>query len=351
MNLASRPLRVLLMGDDSLPWAIGDDLRQIRTILRSSRDFEVVRWHWQADVIHCVWWNLLLMKRHAWLRLWHRPLVATASNFVAVGDPNYAERENFERLRQHVDLWVAPGTKQQALFQSWQVPSFRLPFLVDTERYNPGVRRLEKRAVAELLRLDWKQLEGRIVIGSFQRDSLGSDLSKPKWQKNPGLLISLLRQMPRDRYILLLAGPRRHYLIAECKAAGIPYLYLGREMKTDDIAVNITPQETMPLLYALTDIYLVTSASEGGPKAILECVASGTPILSTSVGLAEDYLSPQCLPKDSEAYAATLRQIVESGSTETMTSKEGSAKLHAEMSPSAYLESLGKLYGRAIDEC
>jgi glycosyltransferase involved in cell wall biosynthesis len=38
------------------------------------------------------------------------------------------------------------------------------------------------------------------------------------------------------------------------------------------------------------DLYLVTSRTEGGPKAILEAMATGVPIVSTKVGMAPDII-------------------------------------------------------------
>lgn len=348
---STRPLRVYVLGDGRIPWAIGDDFHQLHAMLRTSDRFVPVRWHWQADVVHCVWWNLLLVRRYAWLRFWRKPLVAVASNFVALDNPQYDERSNFDRVLQHVSFWIAPSGKQQTVFQSHALRSARLPFVVDTQRYRPEIRRLDRADVAAQLGLDWSRLQGKVIIGSFQRDSLGADLSKPKWQKDPDLLIWLLRQMPRDRYVLLLAGPRRHYLLGKCKAEGIPYLYVGRETADDDIDMNITPQERMPLLYSLTDLYLVTSASEGGPKAILECVASGTPVLSTDVGLAADFLDSRHVCRAREQYAKTLHDLISSGTPGSAGSTAGRARLLEEMSPTAYTERLAAIYRSAIEAC
>jgi glycosyltransferase involved in cell wall biosynthesis len=41
-------------------------------------------------------------------------------------------------------------------------------------------------------------------------------------------------------------------------------------------------------LYQALDLYLVTSRQEGGPKAVLESMASGVPLVTTRVGQAMD---------------------------------------------------------------
>ena len=43
----------------------------------------------------------------------------------------------------------------------------------------------------------------------------------------------------------------------------------------------------MPLYHAL-DVYLVSSRQEGGPKAVLESMAVGVPLVTTRVGQATD---------------------------------------------------------------
>jgi glycosyltransferase involved in cell wall biosynthesis len=43
-------------------------------------------------------------------------------------------------------------------------------------------------------------------------------------------------------------------------------------------------------LFQALDLYLVTSRQEGGPKAVLESMASGIPIISTRVGQATDLI-------------------------------------------------------------
>lgn len=46
----------------------------------------------------------------------------------------------------------------------------------------------------------------------------------------------------------------------------------------------------IPKYYNALDLYLVTSRAEGGPKAILESMATGVPIVSTKVGMASDII-------------------------------------------------------------
>ncbi|TAN53003.1 MAG: glycosyltransferase, partial [Rhodospirillales bacterium] len=146
-------------------------------------------------------------------------------------------------------------------------PGFHLPYWIDLEQFRPL-------AEAERVRIrrDLELPAGRRIIGSFQRDTEADGIS-PKPEKGPDLLCDILEHLERDTIFVLLSGPRRAYVERRLASAGIPFRSLGH-----------SDAETMNALYNALDVYLVTSRTEGGPQAILECMAIGTPILSTPVG-------------------------------------------------------------------
>lgn len=192
-------------------------------------------------------------------------------------------------------------------------------------------------------------VQARMLIGSFQRDSLGKDLNVQKWQKNPEMLVRMLSFLPRERFLLLLAGPRRHYIRKRCRDLGIPHWFVGKETAGDDLAINTLPVEAIARLYRLVDVYAVTSASEGGPKAILECAASRTLCLSTDVGLALDYLDPSFVFSDENAYGRYLYGLVtgEVACPAAYVEKAflGCRQKHA---PPAQAHALGKVYADSL---
>ena len=57
------------------------------------------------------------------------------------------------------------------------------------------------------------------VVGSFQRDTEGSDLISPKLIKGPDRFIKIVNQMNSeiDNLTVLLTGKRRQYVIAELR--------------------------------------------------------------------------------------------------------------------------------------
>lgn len=119
------------------------------------------------------------------------------------------------------------------------------------------------------------------VIGSFQRDTEGSDLKSPKLIKGPDRLIEIIKKKAEDidDLFILLTGKRRQYVISELEKLKIPYKYF--EMVNTEIVNE---------LYNCLNLYIVTSRKEGGPQAIIECGLSKTPIISTDVGIASEFL-------------------------------------------------------------
>ena len=76
-----------------------------------------------------------------------------------------------------------------------------------------------------------------------------------------------------------LTGPARGYVKNGLETAQIPYTHHYLQ----------TPQELVNLYPAL-DFYLITSREEGGPKGLMESMASGIPVVSTAVGMAPDLI-------------------------------------------------------------
>jgi len=119
-----------------------------------------------------------------------------------------------------------------------------------------------------------------MVIGSFQKDGNGwGEGNDPKLIKGPDVFLKtarILKESLPDIFILL-SGPARGYVKKGLEKSKIPYkhFYLDDYSKIGE-------------LYQCLDLYIITSREEGGPKAILESMASGVPLLTTRVGQAMD---------------------------------------------------------------
>ena len=126
-------------------------------------------------------------------------------------------------------------------------------------------------------------------VGSFQRDTEGSDLKTPKLEKGPDLFCDyLIRNRSKiectNKLHVLLGGWRRQYVENRLKKAKISYTLFEK-----------TSLDMIRLLYAACDLYVVSSRFEGGPQAIIEAAAMEVPIISTDVGIASTVLSDNCI--------------------------------------------------------
>jgi glycosyltransferase involved in cell wall biosynthesis len=118
------------------------------------------------------------------------------------------------------------------------------------------------------------------VVGSFQKDGVGwGEGLEPKLIKGPDVLVAAacgLREHVPDLWFLL-TGPSRGYVKAGLERAGIPYRH------------HYLPSlESVARAYEAIDLCIVASRDEGGPRAVLESMAIGVPLVTTRVGQAAD---------------------------------------------------------------
>jgi glycosyltransferase involved in cell wall biosynthesis len=100
---------------------------------------------------------------------------------------------------------------------------------------------------------------------------------EPKLVKGPDVLAAALGAVHAraPELVVLLSGPARGYVRAELERRRIPNQHLVASSRAE-----------LARAYRALDVYVVASRQEGGPKAVLEAMASGVPLVSTRVGQA-----------------------------------------------------------------
>ncbi len=284
-------LKIFLTGGDAGGWALDDDLAQVRTAVKSGcKDVVFTDRPEEAEIIHSVW--PLTLQQLGFAKLRDKKVITHLPT-----DPSgLIENPYFPFYCEVTSLWIA-----QSRSAFYKLPRLgisnvdHVPYAIDSRIFN---RNVEFSAELTDLRTTLARVaSGRVIIGSFQRDSEGGDLTSPKLLKGPDILLELAEALQRHGVPIhfLLAGPRRHWLRSQLTQRKIPYTYFGEMFAGDDYDQNIVARHLLAQLYRLIDVYIVSSRSEGGPRAILEASACETPLLSTPVGIAPDLLDASSL--------------------------------------------------------
>jgi glycosyltransferase involved in cell wall biosynthesis len=290
--------KVFVLGSDKIGWSVDKDREYTIKAIDNLCDYEVTKNIFSADIIFAVWCSSLLTFRFSFFNIFFKKKIIA----VITSDLDHQKGEA-HKVAKLAKVFVYANSHQKKQLASIGVSlsnMFFNPFYVDESVFRKND--LNREELCNKLQLDIKLLKDRFLIGSFQRDSLGSDLTKPKWQKNPDLLVDIFKKLDSKKILLIIAGPRRHYLINLCRNFKIDYVFLGDKKYiddgVDDLKINALSLEVMPYLYNLIDLYLVTSKSEGGPKAIPESILCETRVLSTDVGFARDLLDDEFIYSD-----------------------------------------------------
>lgn len=120
------------------------------------------------------------------------------------------------------------------------------------------------------------------VIGSFQKDGVGWGVgNEPKLIKGPDILCDVIAKVNQKHknIFILLSGPARGYVKKQLDKIKVRYMHRYFESA-----------EKVVKYYQLADIYLICSRAEGGPKSLLEAMASRVPVVATRVGMCADII-------------------------------------------------------------
>ncbi|MAT49238.1 MAG: hypothetical protein CMA27_05355 [Euryarchaeota archaeon] len=190
------------------------------------------------------------------------------------------DKKDFLKRESYVDEYhvISEKSKMQ-LEQLTNKKITSIPFWVNQNLWFPINDKNE-------IRKKYGLSEENFYIGSFQRDTEGSDLKSPKLIKGPDRFIEIvsLKYSENKNTVVILTGKRRQYIISELEKLNIPYKYF-----------EMVDFNDLNELYNVLDLYIVSSRVEGGPQAIVECGLIKTPIISTDVGVASEILSSESI--------------------------------------------------------
>jgi len=215
-----------------------------------------------------------------WLETSHR--LSTAYLHGRPGTPGYPEFDRaYETLAasptRFAAIQVTHAEMRELVVAAGVEPSsvHVIRIGIDLEHFPPvdAGRRTSSREALGLPR-------SAFVVGSFQKDGVGwEDGLEPKLVKGPDVLVSALERVAAevDELHVLLTGPARGYVRRELDRLGIPHTHMLARDRTE-----------LARAYHALDVYVVASRQEGGPKGVLESMASSVPLVTTRVGQARE---------------------------------------------------------------
>ncbi len=260
----------LFVVGDRLGWSIDDDrARLVATARRLGYDVgsnAFLRFARRQSVFQHNHFNALQSR---WLDTSHR--LGLSYFHGRPGTPGYPEFDRaYAALRRHagrIDRVQVTHAEMHELVVGAGVDAdrvFTIPIGVDLEHFPLGPERSGP----------------PFVIGSFVKDGVGmEDGVQPKLLKGPDTLVTVVERLLEaiPELSVLLTGPARGYVRRELERLGIPHSH-----------ALLSSRAELGRTYHGVDVCLVTSRQEGGPKAVLEAMASGVPLVSTRVGQATE---------------------------------------------------------------
>jgi glycosyltransferase involved in cell wall biosynthesis len=264
--------RHLFVVGDRLGWSIDDDrTRLVATARRLGYGVgsnALLRFLRGQAVFQHNHFNVLQPR---WLESSHR--LGLSYFHGRPGTDGYPEFDRaYEALRANagrIDRVQVTHAEMEELVLGAGVPRervFRIPIGVDVEHFP----------------LRERETRDAFVIGSFVKDGVGMEAGlEPKLLKGPDVLIRVLERLREavPRLEVLLTGPARGYVCGELERIDVPYRHLVARTRDE-----------LGQAYREVDVSLVTSRQEGGPKSVLEGMASGVPVVSTRVGQAAELI-------------------------------------------------------------
>lgn len=276
-----KPYSRLILYGDNVGWSLDWDMRELAEISRTL-GIKIARPYWKhAAAPQSIFYaSQFFLTNDDWLNL--LPNRIGFSYFHGAPGSGEAELDavyaGLSRHHEHLTrIQVSHTEMRDAVLRTGIDPSkvFMIPIGINLD-YFPYRNLDMKRAARRTLELP----QSAFVVGSFQKDGVGwGDGMEPKLIKGPDIFLNTMKRLKQDipELFVMLSGPARGYVKKGLEEAGIPYRH----------AYLTSYPEIAPLFQAL-DLYLVASRQEGGPKAILESMATGVPLVTTRVGQAMD---------------------------------------------------------------
>lgn len=219
---------------------------------------------------------------------------------------------------------------------------------VATERIRVLHNAVDVEAVASVSEEAAATLRERLNIAASERVVLAiGRLSQEKGHKD--LLAAFARLVKQDaalpvRLVIVGEGPEDRRLAEASAAAGLA----DRVIFAGQVA-NVREY------YAMADVLVLPSHSEGSPNVLLEAMAAGVPVVATAVGGVPEIVTPEetallVKARDTEALAQAMKRLLNDRGLAEQLAERARLQVTARHTPTARLRSLLELYAELMPE-
>lgn len=281
-SILAVPYSKLVIPDPSDNWSLSWDAKEVSAVC-ASLGFSVDTSHWAGIFRQVIFYvnKYFLLKPERHLHGLNRVTMAYYHGYPGADEITNKCLDTIRKCHHRISRIQITHQRISDVLQDCGVPADKLRFIpigVNTHIFTPSSAALRSES---RLKLGIPDLA--YVVGSFQKDGVGwGEGAVPKLVKGPDILVKALTEMYNSipELFVLLTGPSRGYVARGLAERGIPFLHF----QVDQLA-------QLSSCYHALDSYLISSREEGGPKAVLESMACGIPVVSTPVGQATTLIS------------------------------------------------------------
>ena len=272
------PFSHLIIKNDGADWVLSSIAKEM-SLLCNKIGINVIdeRYLYNAKK-QCVYYT----SKYEALLYWKEPSHRIAFPYYH-GDPsaNVTFKTMFDNLRKHHNkihrIQVSHSQMEKLILDTGidHKKVFRIPISIDLDlfKFNDSDK---KKNIRDRLGIP----QSAVVVGSFQKDGNGmGEGMEPKLIKGPDVFLKTMEVVKTKvpELFVLLTGPARGYVKAGLEKLATPYKHICLSDYTE-----------IGDYFQALDLYIVPAREEGGPRAILESMASGIPLITTRVGQAID---------------------------------------------------------------
>jgi len=246
------------------------------------------------------------------------------------------------RIYNEIDRMSLPRAKRvvtvcndfAAQLQRRGVPADRLRVLRNPVNYSSPVAAAEKESLREQLGVGNRTI--LLSVGRLSFEKGHADLLRA---------VSLMRSAAGaafDSYLVIVGdGPERRNLEALCS-----------ELKLNDVVRFTGFQSDVRRYYAIADIFVLPSHSEGSPNVLLEAMAADVPVVAAAVGGIPEVLSDQVnallVPRQNiDALSAAIKRLLHEPALRMKLAEQGKDVV-AQHTPQAYFSGVMALLNEVV---